>query len=77
MIPAAGGYPATNTLPDSMDERLQRFLRFFVVESAVGRAADAWDMYKQLDNLREEVFGPHEFLALEVWLDVRSRGVLS
>lgn len=66
MIHAAGGDPATNTLPDSMDERLQRFLRFFVVESAVGRAADAWDMYKQLDNLREEVFGPHEFLALEV-----------
>jgi hypothetical protein len=66
MIYAAGGDPATSSLPDSVDERLQRFLRFFVVESAVGRAADAWDMYKQLDNLRQEVFGPHEFLALEV-----------
>jgi protein kinase-like protein len=66
MIHAAGGDPATNTLPDTIDERIQRFLRFFVVESALGRPGDAWDMYKQLDNLREEVFGPHEFLALEV-----------
>ncbi len=66
MIYAAGGDPAAKTLPDSMDERLQRFLRFFVVESALGRPGDAWDMYKQLDNLREEVFGPHAFLALEV-----------
>jgi hypothetical protein len=49
-----------------MDERLQRFLRFFVVESALGRPGDAWDMYKQLDNLREEVFGSHEFVALDV-----------
>lgn len=66
MIYAAGGDPATNTLPDSMDERLQRFLRFFVVESALGRPGDAWDMYKQLDNLRQEVFGSHEFVALDV-----------
>ncbi|MEP7125599.1 MAG: inactive serine/threonine-protein kinase VRK3 [Byssovorax sp.] len=66
MIYAAGGDPATHALPDTVDVRLQRFLRFFVVESALGRAADAWDMYKQLDNLREEVFGPHEFLTLEV-----------
>jgi hypothetical protein len=66
MIYAAGGDPATNALPDTVDLRLQRFLRFFVVESALGRAGDAWDMYKQLDNLREEVFGPHAFLALEL-----------
>lgn len=66
MIYAAGGDPATNTLPDTVDQRLQRFLRYFVVESAVGRPGDAWDMYKQLDNLREEVFGSHEFVALEV-----------
>ena len=66
MIYAAGGDPAAKTLPDSIDERLQRFLRFFVVESALGRPGDAWDMYKQLDNLREDVFGPHAFLALEV-----------
>jgi len=66
MIYAAGGDPAAKTLPDSIDERLQRFLRFFVVESALGRPGDAWDMYKQLDNLREEVFGPHAFLALEI-----------
>lgn len=41
MIYAAGGDPATNALPDTVDLRLQRFLRFFVVESALGRAGDA------------------------------------
>lgn len=66
MIYAAGGDPATNPRPDTVDLRLQRFLRFFVVESALGRAGDAWDMSQQLDNLREEVFGRHAFLALEV-----------
>jgi hypothetical protein len=66
MIYVAGGDPATKELPASMDERLQRFLKFFVRESQLGRAQDPWDLYKQLDNLREEVFGPHQFLELEV-----------
>jgi hypothetical protein len=66
MIYVAGGDPATKELPASMDPRLQRFLKFFALESQLGRAQDPWDLYKQVDNLREEVFGPHEFLELEV-----------
>ena len=66
MIYAAGGDPAAKTLPDTVDPRLQRFLKFFAYESALGRPQDAWDMYKQIDNLREEVFGPHKFLEFVV-----------
>jgi len=66
MIYAAGGDPEAKELPPSVDPRLQRFLKFFVRESQLGRAQDPWDLYKQLDNLREEVFGPHQFLELEV-----------
>ena len=66
MIYAAGGDPQEKTLPASMDPRIQRFLRFFAYESPLGRPQDAWDMYKQVDNLRKEVFGKHEFVELIV-----------
>jgi hypothetical protein len=66
MIYAAGGDPVEKTLPASMDERIQRFLKFFAYESPLGRPQDAWDMYKQVDNLRKEVFGKHEFVELIV-----------
>ncbi|MEO7330853.1 MAG: inactive serine/threonine-protein kinase VRK3 [Minicystis sp.] len=66
MIYAAGGDPVEKTLPVSMDERVQRFLKFFAYESPLGRPQDAWDMYKQVDNLRKEVFGTHEFVELIV-----------
>ncbi len=61
MIFALGGDVATNTMPDTIDERIQRFIHFFVRPSPIQRAQDAWEMYGKLDKLREEVFGPHEF----------------
>ncbi len=66
MIFAAGGDPAEKTLPEVMDERLQRFLRFMVVGSQRGRAQDAWELYAQLDRLRAEIWGRHEFIEFEV-----------
>jgi hypothetical protein len=66
MIFAAGGDPARCTLPDSMDERLQRFIKFLVVDSPLGRAQDAWTLYAQLDRLREQLYGAHEFVELVV-----------
>jgi predicted Ser/Thr protein kinase len=66
MIYAAGGDPADKSLPASIDPRIQRFLRYFAYESPLGRPQDAWDMYKQVDNLRKEVFGKHEFVELIV-----------
>ena len=66
MIYAAGGDVARGTLPDSMDPRLQRFIKFLIVDSALGRAQDAWSLYAQLDRLREQIYGAHEFVALEV-----------
>jgi hypothetical protein len=44
-----------------MDERMQRFIKFMVVESALGRAQDAWELYRRADRLREELFGAHRF----------------
>lgn len=62
MIFAAGGDPAAKALPDEIDARLQRLFRFMAVESARGRAQDAWELYGQLDQLREAIWGPHQFL---------------
>jgi hypothetical protein len=66
MVYAAGGDPAEKTLPDAMDERLQRFVRFMVLESQRGRAQDAWELYTSLDRLRAEIWGAHQFVEFEV-----------
>ena len=66
MIYALGGDPAEKRLPDGIDERLARFLLFFVRESALGRAQDAWDMYTQLDRLRRDIWGKHKFVEFKI-----------
>ena len=66
MIFAAGGDPKSKALPDSMDERMQRFIKFMVVESERGRAQDAWELYARLDKLRAEIYGSHEFVEFVV-----------
>ena len=66
MFFVAGGDPVALTLPDSIDERIARFLRFFVLESPLTRARDAWALYAEVDQLREEVFGPHQFTELNL-----------
>ncbi len=66
MIFAAGGDPAAGSIPDRVDERLVRLLRFFTRASPRQRAQDAWVMYTQLEALRDEMFGGHEFRKFEI-----------
>lgn len=57
---AAGGDPVQKTLPP-MDERLERLLRFMVVESQGGRPQDAQALYLEVERVRERIWGPHTF----------------
>ena len=66
MIFAAGGDPAQGDIPDTVDPRLVRLLRFFTRPSARQRAQDAWVMYTQLEALRDDMFGGHEFRKFEI-----------
>lgn len=66
MIFAMGGDPSAKALPEGIDDRLVRFLQFFVRESALGRAQDAWEMYTQLDRLRKDIYGRHKFIKFEI-----------
>ncbi len=65
MIHAAGGDPAAKTLPE-MDPRLARFLKYLAVESQGGRPQDAWELYLQVDKIRAQIWGAHEFVPLEL-----------
>ncbi len=56
-----GGDPKTNDFPSGIDERFKRFLEFFLRESAIQRPRDAWEMWWQLAQLRQEMFGDHVF----------------
>src|SRR5262249_51583112 len=65
-IDAIGGDPETKELPADIDPRLGRFLKFLTVESQGGRAQDAWELYKQVNKIREQIWGAHEFVPLEL-----------
>ena len=61
MIYVLGGDIKTNIMPDSVDKELQRFIQFFVRESPIQRAQDAWEMQSQLVKLIERLWGPRKF----------------
>jgi len=64
-IHLVGGDPATKTLPE-MDPRLARFLKYLTVESQGGRPQDAWELYRQVELMRNQIWGAHEFVPLEL-----------
>jgi serine/threonine protein kinase len=66
MIWAGGGDPVAGTMPASVDPRLLRFFRFMATASQLGRPQDAWALYEQVDRLREEMWGPHQFEELVI-----------
>lgn len=68
VIFAAGGDPATKTLParDDLDERLARFIKWLVSESPRGRPQDALQLYLQVERLRDQIWGAHAFVPLDV-----------
>lgn len=66
MIYLLGGDLKTNKMPPEVDVKLQRFIRFFVMESPLQRAQDAWQMHKELIKLIEELWGPRRFLEFEI-----------
>jgi hypothetical protein len=69
-IHVLGGDPAAKTVPGGVDPRLARFLRYLCVESQGGRGQDAWELYAQLDKLREQIWGDHEFVPLDLSLSL-------
>ena len=66
MIYLIGGEPRTRTIPNGVNEPLRRLIEFFVLDSPLGRAQDAWEMYNRLDELRRQQFGEHEFIPFEM-----------
>jgi len=61
-----GGNVSKNTFPDSVDIRIVRFIKQFLLENPMHRARDAWKMWGQLRDLRTEVFGPKRFQELKL-----------
>ena len=62
-IHVVGGDPETKALPE-MDPRLARFLKYLTVESQGGRPQDAWELYRQVEHMRKQIWGAHEFVPL-------------
>ena len=62
MIYILGGDIETKTLPDTVNEELQRFIKFFVMDSPLQRAQDAWQMWGMLEKLIVRLWGKKKFL---------------
>jgi serine/threonine protein kinase len=56
-----GGDPHSLELPAHVPERIARFVRYLARPSRLQRAQDAWEMFAELDRIREVVYGPHVF----------------
>lgn len=66
MIFALGGDIKTNEMPDIVEDKLQRFIKFFVRESPLQRAQDAWEMHEKLNELVVELWGLKKFLEFKM-----------
>lgn len=66
LIYLLGGDIKTDKMPDSVPEKFQRFIKFFVLKSQLGRAQDAWEMYETLEELRKEIWGRKKFVEFAI-----------
>jgi hypothetical protein len=66
MMFAAGGDPKHKALPDEVPDPIARIIKFCVLESPLSRAQDAWEIYRRLDQVRQELWGPHQFLEFRI-----------
>lgn len=66
MIFLLGGDIKTNSIPNTVNEKLRRFIQYFVLPSPLQRAQDAWEMHDQLSKLIVELWGPKKFLEFKM-----------
>jgi serine/threonine protein kinase len=66
MVYLAGGDPVRDTLPDHVPHPLRQFLRACLLESPRMRPEDAWALHEELDDLLAEVYGPPQYVRLEM-----------
>lgn len=64
MIHLLGGDPKTNYVPAGCPLPFKMFLQSMVLESALQRPRDAWDLYRYLNEVRTNIWGPARFLEL-------------
>lgn len=62
----AGGDLGSGDMPETVPDRLQRFIKYLTRASALQRAQDAWEMFGELERVRAAVFGVHRFVEFVV-----------
>ena len=64
-IKLLGGDVRSNGMPISIDVRVRAFIRKMVSNSLADRPSDAWKLWSELIELRNEVFGTQRFKKLD------------
>lgn len=66
MVFALGGRSGQRHPPAATPDPLARLLEFMLKESPVQRPQDAWELYNQLETIRDDLYGPHRFVEFVV-----------
>ena len=66
MIYLLGGNPETKYIPLQVPLLFRQFLQAMVLDSALQRPRDAWDLYCYLNEIRTKIWGPTRFLELKM-----------
>lgn len=61
MLFLIGGDMASGAMPDAVPDRLQRYIKYLTRPSPLQRAQDAWEMFRELERVREAAYGEHRF----------------
>jgi hypothetical protein len=61
MLYLIGGDMADGSMPEAVPDRLQRLIKYLMRPSPLQRAQDAWEMFRELERVREAVYGEHRF----------------
>ena len=59
-----GGYVENDTMPSSVGAKVQEFIYRMVNKDPKKRPFDAWKLYKELQELRTEIYGAERFKTL-------------
>jgi hypothetical protein len=62
----AGGDPLRGTAPEHVPRPMRLFLESCLIESARMRPADAWELHDQFDDLLLTLYGPPQYVRLDM-----------
>jgi len=66
MVGLLGGDVMTGEMPDTVNQKFQQLIKLMTIDDPLGRSQDAWETYRLLKEVRQEIWGKSKFIKLEI-----------